>query len=121
MNIQCLLVIFRDHEFRYSVQEIIQEQMPEAEFIVAPSSYTEKGQYDQEIASAKGLYINMLESCDALYVPKFGLAKDEEVLRYIQQYTEKQVIQIHVGEISTMGGAMNCLTWYCPSHLLPSK
>lgn len=84
--------------------------MPEAEFIVVPSSYTEKGQYDQEIASAKGLYINMLESCDALYVPKFGLAKDEEVLRYIQQYTEKQVIQIHVGEISTMGGAMNCLT-----------
>ncbi|ACK97473.1 agmatine deiminase family protein [Bacillus thuringiensis] len=110
-----------DHEFRYSVQEIIQEQMPEAAFIVVPSSYTEKGQYDQEIASAKGLYINMLESCDALYVPKFGLAKDEEVLRYIQQYTEKQVIQIHVGEISTMGGAMNCLTWYCPSHLLPSK
>lgn len=78
--------------------------MPEAEFIVVPSSYTEKGQYDQEIASAKGLYINMLETCDALYVPKFGLAKDREVLRYIQQHTEKQVIQIHVGEISTMGG-----------------
>lgn len=74
-----------------------------------------------EIASAKGLYINMLETCDALYVPKFGLAKDREVLRYIQQHTEKQVIQIHVGEISTMGGAMNCLTWYCPNHLLPSK
>ncbi len=110
-----------DHEFRYHVQEIIQEQMPEAEFIVVPSSYTEKGQYDQEIASAKGLYINMLETCDALYVPKFGLAKDREVLRYIQQHTEKQVIQIHVGEISTMGGAMNCLTWYCPRHLLPSK
>ena len=55
-----------DHEFRYNVQEIIQEQMPEAEFIVVPSSYTEKGQYDQEIASAKGLYINMLETCDTL-------------------------------------------------------
>ena len=52
--------------------------MPEAEFIVVPSSYTEKGQYDQEIASAKGLYINMLETCDALYVPKFGLAKDRK-------------------------------------------
>ncbi len=52
----------------------------------------------------------MLETCDALYVPKFGLAKDGEVLRYIQQHTEKQVIQIHVGEISTMGGTMNCLT-----------
>ncbi len=110
-----------DHEFRYNVQEIIQEQMPEAKFIVVPSSYTEKGQYDQEIASAKGLYINMLETCDTIYVPKFGLAKDQEVLRYIQQHTEKQAIQIHVGEISTMGGAINCLTWYCPSHLLPSK
>ncbi len=47
--------------------------MPEAEFIVVPSLYTEKGQYDQEIASAKGLYINMLETCDVIYVPKFGL------------------------------------------------
>ena len=121
MNIRCLLVIFRDHEFRYNVQEIIQEQMPEAKFIVVSSSYTEKGQYDQEIASAKGLYINMLETCDTIYVPKFGLAKDREVLRYIQQHTEKQAIQIHVGEISTMGGAINCLTWYCPHHLLPSK
>ena len=36
MNIRCLLVIFRDDEFRYHVQEIIQEQMPEAEFIVVP-------------------------------------------------------------------------------------
>lgn len=63
----------------------------------------------------------MLETCETIYVPKFGLAKDREVLRYIQQHTEKQAIQIHVGEISTMGGAINCLTWYCPHHLLPSK
>ena len=52
--------------------------MPEAEFIVVPSSYTEKGQYDQEIASAKGLYINMLETCDALYVLSLGLPKIEK-------------------------------------------
>lgn len=110
-----------DSEFRHSIQEIIQEQMPEAEFVVVPSSYTEKGQYDQEIASAKGLYINMLETRDALYVPRFGLSKDQEVLRYIQKHTNKQAIPVHVGEISTMGGAMNCLIWYCPIHLLPQK
>ncbi|MGG0726695.1 agmatine deiminase family protein [Bacillus paramycoides] len=110
-----------DHEFRHSVQEIIQEQMPEAEFIVVPSSYTEKEQYDQEIASAKGLYINMLETNDTIYVPKFGLARDKEVFQYIQKHTDKHVIQVHVGEISTMGGAINCLTWYCPNHLVPSK
>ncbi len=48
----------------------------------------------------------MLETCECSLRPKFGLAKDREVLRYIQQHTEKQVIQIHVGEISTMGGAI---------------
>ena len=56
MNIRCLLVIFRDHEFRYHVQEIIQEQMPEAEFIVVPSSYTEKGQYDRNSVGKRVIY-----------------------------------------------------------------
>ncbi|MFD3449742.1 agmatine deiminase family protein [Microbacteriaceae bacterium 4G12] len=110
-----------DYEFRHSIQKIIQEQMPEAKFVVVPSSYTEKGQYDQEIASAKGLYINMLETRDALYVPRFGLSKDQKVLQYIQKHTDKQAILVHVGDISTMGGAINCLTWYCPIHLLPQK
>ena len=110
-----------DYEFRHSIQEIIQEQMPEAEFVIVPSSYTEVGQYDQEIASAKGLYINMLETREALYVPRFGLSKDQEVLQYIQKHTDKHAIPVHVGDISTMGGAINCLTWYCPSHLLPQQ
>lgn len=110
-----------DREFRHCIQEIIREKMPEAKFVVVPSSYTEVGQYDQEIASAKGLYINMLETNDTLYVPKFGLSKDNEVFRHIKKYTDKHVIQVHVGELSTMGGAMNCLTWYCPSHLLPHQ
>lgn len=78
MNIRCLLVIFREHEFRYHVQEIIQEQMPEAEFIVVPSSYTEKGQYDQEIASAKGLYINMLKHVMLFTSLSLGLPKIEK-------------------------------------------
>ncbi|GGE61771.1 agmatine deiminase family protein [Priestia taiwanensis] len=110
-----------DKKFRHRVQEIIRAQMPEAKFIIVPSSYTEVGQYDKEIASAKGLYINMLETDDTLYVPKFGLPTDQEVFRYIQKHTDKHVIQVHVGELSTMGGAINCLTWYCPAHLLPHE
>jgi agmatine/peptidylarginine deiminase len=108
-----------DQKFRHQVQEIIRAKMPKAKFIVVPSSYTEVGQYDKEIASAKGLYINMLETDDTLYVPKFGLSEDQEVFRYIQKYSDKRVIQVHVGELSIMGGAINCLTWYCPSNLPP--
>lgn len=108
-----------DIEFRHEVESIIRKTLPSIAIVEMASSYVEEGQYDQGIASAKGLYINLLETEKAVYVPQFGLAADDEQLAFVGQYTDKQVIPVAINEIATMGGAINCLTWYCPNHLLP--
>lgn len=110
-----------DETFRKKVEEIILIQIPDAEFIIMPSFYTEDDQYDNEILSAKGLYINILETDNGFYFPQFGLKQDKKVLDFVKKYLTKQVIPISVDKLSTMGGATNCLTWYCPPEFIPIK
>lgn len=110
-----------DDDFKKDVESIIRETLPDINIVTIKSSYTEEGQYDPDIASAKGLYINMLETKDNMYVPSFGLPSDDKQTEFIQQYTTKKVIQIPVEDISTMGGAVNCLTWYCPPEFLTNQ
>lgn len=110
-----------DAAFRQQIEAIILDQMPDAQFVIMPSAYTEQGQYDDDIASAKGLYINIMETESAWYVPQFQLQQDEEMLEFVKSYTDKQVIPLEIESLSTMGGAINCLTWYCPSKFLPPQ
>ncbi|MHC9533539.1 agmatine deiminase family protein [Dellaglioa sp. L3N] len=104
----------KDTVFQAKVRKVILKEMPDAEFVELKSAYTEKGQYDKKIYSAKGLYINMLETANSIYVPQFGLKQDHEMLKFIRKNVDKPVIPVKVGDISTMGGALNCLTWYYP-------
>lgn len=108
-----------DSDFRKEVESIIYQTLPTISIVEMTSSYVEEGQYDEDIASAKGLYINMLETAHAVYFPQFNLPTDKEQLDFVSGYTDKKVIPIAVNDISTMGGAVNCLTWYCPKELLP--
>ena len=108
-----------DVAFQKEVATIIYQTLPTIKIVEMASSYVEEGQYDEEIASAKGLYINMLETEGAIYVPQFNLPKDKNQLDFVRKYTDKEVIPIAVNELSTMGGAVNCLTWYCPKEFLP--
>ncbi|GAF41297.1 peptidyl-arginine deiminase [Agrilactobacillus composti DSM 18527 = JCM 14202] len=102
------------------VQQKIKAELPNAKFVVLPSAYTEKGQYDPKIASAKGLYINMLETPDTIYVPHYGLKADTKVLKIVKQHTTKKVVPIDVAKISTTGGSVHCLTWDVPQAFMPS-
>lgn len=104
--------------FLKKVKNQILRQAPNIKFIVLPSSYTDKGQYDQKIASAKGLYINMLETKQAIYFPMYGLKKDQRVLELVQRHTTKQVVPINLSHISTLGGSVHCLTWEVPDKFL---
>lgn len=110
-----------DSNFRKKIENTIKQEVPNMKFIVMTSAYTEQGQYDNDIASAKGLYINILETNEAYYVPQFGLNKDKTMLNFIKNHTDKPVIPINIDKLSTMGGAMNCLTWYCPEEFLPES
>lgn len=102
--------------FLATVQRQIRQQLPNVTFITLPSAYTSRGQYDSQIASAKGLYINMLATHHALYVPQYGLKTDRTALELIAAHTKQRVIPVNVGKISTLGGSLHCLTWDVPSH-----
>jgi len=104
--------------FLKKVKHEILKQAPQMKFIVLPSSYTSKGQYDKKIASAKGLYINMLETDRKIYFPIYGLKNDQKVLKLVSQQTDKKVIPIDVSKLSTLGGSIHCMTWEVSNKFL---
>ncbi len=110
-----------DFEGNSLVKKQIKQAAPELKIIDLPSNYQEEGQYDQSIPSARGLYVNMMETDTTLYVPKYGLKTDQQVLDLVSQYTNKKIQTVDVRTLSTLGGSINCLTWYCPNELLPDN
>lgn len=60
--------------------------------------------------SARGVYVNFLETACAVFVPKYNLPQDEEVLAIIKTATDKPVVGIDCTEIARYGGALHCLT-----------
>lgn len=98
------------------VKKQIKQAQPHLKLVDLPSAYTDKGQYDDTIPSAKGLYTNMLATEDQIFVPQYKLSADKKVLKLVESYTDKKVIPVPVSEISTMGGSVHCLTWYVPKN-----
>ncbi|GKQ43374.1 hypothetical protein RD055328_12970 [Companilactobacillus sp. RD055328] len=117
--IQSNILLMSDFIGKEEVKKQIKKTSPSIEIVEIPSSYTEENQYDEEIPSAKGLYVNILETADVLYLPQYGLKNDQRVYDIVRQYTDKKIQLVNMDKISTMGGSINCLTWYCPEYLLP--
>ena len=105
--------------FQAKFIHVLRKALPHLRLISLKSAYTDQGQYDKKIASARGLYINMLETTHTIYVPQFDLPADKAALRAIQKHTSKRVIGVPVAKISTLGGALHCTTWDVPSQFQP--
>lgn len=60
--------------------------------------------------SAKGLYVNFLETSKAVFIPQFNLSLDETAFKTIKAYTGKPVIKVDCSKIARYGGAVHCLT-----------
>jgi len=62
--------------------------------------------------TAKGNYINILETKDYVVVPFYELPQDEEALIiYRKHYPMKKVVSIDCTELADEGGVLNCVTW----------
>ena len=66
--------------------------------------------YDKSGLSAKGVYVNFLETSRAVFVPQFSLPQDRKVFAIIKAVTDKPVIGIECAAVSRYGGAVHCLT-----------
>lgn len=65
---------------------------------------------DQSGLSARGIYVNFLETSRAVFVPQYNLPQDKAVLAIIKTATDKPVVGIDCAEVSRYGGALHCLT-----------
>ncbi len=60
--------------------------------------------------SAKGIYVNFLETSRAVFVPQFNLPEDNKVISIMGEYTHKPLVRVDCSPIAEYGGAVHCLT-----------
>jgi agmatine/peptidylarginine deiminase len=60
--------------------------------------------------SANGIYINFLETENAVFVPQYNLLKDKDAISVVEDHTAKPVVGIDCEKISQYGGSFHCLT-----------
>ena len=77
----------------------------ELKVIILPSAVNA-----EETLSAKGIYVNFLETSGAVFVPAYNISADEKAVAVLRANTDKHVIQIDCGGIARYGGSLHCLT-----------
>ena len=65
---------------------------------------------ENDYLSAHGIYVNFLETANAVFLPQYNIFRDEEVFNAIKRYTEKPVVKVDCSKIAEYGGAVHCLT-----------
>ena len=61
--------------------------------------------------SAVGSYLNFLETEQHIFLPVFGLNRDQAAVSASRQIFSKTVIPVSIREIARQGGCLNCISW----------
>lgn len=65
---------------------------------------------EEDWLSARGIYVNFLETSRAVFVPQFNLPEDDKVISIMREYTHKPLVRVDCSPIAEYGGAVHCLT-----------
>jgi len=65
---------------------------------------------ESDYLSAKGIYVNFLETSVAVFVPQYNLPYDKEIIKIMRKHISKPIIEIDCSQIAEYGGAVHCLT-----------
>ena len=104
-----LLVNEYQEPFRSQVISELKESLSDIEIVEIP--YVLHNELWRDWPSACGYYLNSLVTDNYIYVPVYGLEKDQKILDLIQSQTSKQVVSIDSSNVCFMGGSVRCLTW----------
>jgi agmatine deiminase len=63
------------------------------------------------VPSAKGNYVNFLETATTIFLPQFNIKSDEEALLFFNTHFNKKIIPIDCEELAEYGGLLNCVSW----------
>lgn len=67
--------------------------------------------FDSLQESAKGSYLNFLETNTHLFLPIFNHETDERALQKAKEIFSKTLMPININEIAEDGGVLNCISW----------
>lgn len=65
---------------------------------------------EEDWLSARGFYMNFLETSRAVFVPQFNLPEDDKVISIMSAYSRKSLVRVDCCKIAQYGGAVHCLT-----------
>lgn len=67
--------------------------------------------YSSRGISAKGCYLNYLETYDHVFLPVFGNDMDQKAVQMANGIFSKRVMPVRINEIAKEGGCLNCISW----------
>lgn len=68
--------------------------------------------HNKTYQSAKGIYINYIDSSDQLFIPTFNIPEDELALtKFSSLFPHKNIIPILCNELAKEGGLLHCVSW----------
>lgn len=112
-----LLYKYDDKEFDKNILDELQNSLPGVKIITLPLKIPENIEKWPGFESAYGINLNLVYTKDCLYVPTFSLESDKEVLKLIEENTDKKVVSIDATKVAKMGGSVRCLTWQVKGNL----
>lgn len=67
---------------------------------------------NNNLDSAKGCYLNFIETANQIIFPIFGIDKDDSAINKITSYfPNKDIIPVNCNEIAEFGGLLHCISW----------
>jgi agmatine/peptidylarginine deiminase len=90
--------------------DVVKSECPELRVVEVPSIEQSKAYYEENPISAKGIYVNYLETEKTVFVPQYNIHEDEETMAIFRDHTDKHVVGIDCEGISKLGGSLHCLT-----------
>ena len=97
-----------EEPYHTQIYNILEFSLTGVEYIDMPFAPDNGGGADG-FGSAKGIYVNSLQTTDNFYIPIFGIPEDALALAVYEEHTNKNVIPIDATEISNWGGSVHCL------------
>jgi len=92
-----------EEPYHTQIYNVLESSLSGVEYIDMPFAPDYGGGADG-FGSAKGIYVNSLQTTDNFYVPIFGIPEDALALAVYEEHTNKNVIPIDAAEVSNWGG-----------------
>ena len=126
---QLFVTKYEDGKLYNKVLEILEQQLPDVKIHeldfknlhndVDQLSSQSKNQLGK-VEDATGIYINFLQTKNAVYVPIYGNKHEDDIVKkkILEVFKDKPVEFIRAEKLSQYGGVINCVTWNVPSYLV---